>query len=214
VLLAVPDPELYNAQVARALLESTYRRRQGVIGFSKAMVSAGTLGAAYASIEDVVAHLDEVVEALFAGRAIESQYPQYWRVAINDSVARSLDLIVDASARSLGNFPPMKMTSGTRPQSRGFGASLVLAASLPMLITLSVIGFMYFTGDSQIRRDLEQRATLIAAALAEASEYGLISGNSAALDRSVREVLESDRAIASIDILDATKHPYVSLAGR
>ncbi|HEV8690183.1 MAG TPA: hypothetical protein VGQ91_07805, partial [Ideonella sp.] len=43
VLLAVPDPELYNAQVARAVLESTYRRRQGVIGFSKAMVGAGTL---------------------------------------------------------------------------------------------------------------------------------------------------------------------------
>jgi ABC-type uncharacterized transport system substrate-binding protein len=103
VLLAVPDPELYNAEVARAILESTYRRRQGVIGFSKAMVSAGTLGAAYASIEDVVAQLGDMVDALMAGRTVDAQYPQYWRVAINESVARSLDVIVDASARSLGN---------------------------------------------------------------------------------------------------------------
>jgi putative ABC transport system substrate-binding protein len=105
VLLAVPDPELYNAQAVRFVLESTYRRRQGVIGFSRAMVNAGTLGAAYASIDDVVAQLGDMVDALAAGRTVEAQYPQYWRVAINDSVARSLDVIVDASARELGNSP-------------------------------------------------------------------------------------------------------------
>jgi putative tryptophan/tyrosine transport system substrate-binding protein len=105
VLLAVPDPELYNAQVARAVLESTYRRRQGVIGFSRAMVSAGTLGAAYATVDDVAAQLAGMVEALMAGQVVDPQYPLYWRVAINDSVARSLDVTVDASVRDLGNFP-------------------------------------------------------------------------------------------------------------
>jgi putative tryptophan/tyrosine transport system substrate-binding protein len=105
VLLAVPDPELYNAQVARAVLESTYRRRQGVIGFSKAMVSAGTLGAAYATVDDVAAQLAGMVEALMAGQVVDPQYPLYWRVAINDSVARSLDVTIDASVRELGNFP-------------------------------------------------------------------------------------------------------------
>jgi putative tryptophan/tyrosine transport system substrate-binding protein len=105
VLLAVPDPELYNAQVARAVLESTYRRRQGVIGFTKAMVSAGTLGAAYATVDDVVAQLGQMVDALMAGQVVDPQYPLYWRVAINDSVARSLDLVIDASVRSLGNAP-------------------------------------------------------------------------------------------------------------
>ena len=106
VLLAVPDPELYNAQVARAVLESTYRRRQGVIGFSKAMVGAGTLAAAYTSIDDVVAQLGEMLEALLAGQpTAEPQYPLYWRVAINDTVARSLDVVIDAAVRGLGNFP-------------------------------------------------------------------------------------------------------------
>lgn len=105
VLLAVPDPDLYNAEVARAILESTYRRRQGVIGFSKSMVGAGTLAAAYATLDDVVAQLDEMIEGLMAGQVIEPQYPAYWRVAINESVARSLDIVVDAGTRALGNLP-------------------------------------------------------------------------------------------------------------
>jgi ABC-type uncharacterized transport system substrate-binding protein len=106
VLLAVPDPELYNAQVARAVLESTYRRRQGVIGFSKAMVGAGTLAAAYATIDDVVAQLGDMFDALLAGQAVaEPQYPLYWRVAINETVARSLDVVIDPAVRGLGNFP-------------------------------------------------------------------------------------------------------------
>ncbi|HEX4511152.1 MAG TPA: hypothetical protein VH328_13775 [Burkholderiaceae bacterium] len=105
VLLAVPDPELYNAEVARAILESTYRRRQGVIGFSKSMVSAGMLGAAYATLDDIVAQLDVMIEGLLAGQVIEPQYPSFWRVAINESVARSLDITVDAGTRALGNFP-------------------------------------------------------------------------------------------------------------
>jgi ABC-type uncharacterized transport system substrate-binding protein len=105
VLLAVPDPDLYNAEVARAILESTYRRRQGVIGFSKSMVGAGTLAAAYATLDDVVAQLDEMIDALLAGQVLEPQYPAYWRVAINESVARSLDIVVDAGTRTLGNLP-------------------------------------------------------------------------------------------------------------
>lgn len=106
VLLAVPDPELYNAQVARAVLESTYRRRQGVIGFSKAMVGAGTLAAAYATIEDVVAQLGDMLDSMLAGQAVaEPQYPLYWRVAINDTVARSLDVVIEPAVRGLGNFP-------------------------------------------------------------------------------------------------------------
>jgi hypothetical protein len=63
------------------------------------MVSAGTLGAAYATVDDVAAQLAGMVEALMAGQVVDPQYPLYWRVAINDSVARSLDVTVDSSVR-------------------------------------------------------------------------------------------------------------------
>ena len=98
-------------------------------------------------------------------------------------------------------------------RTRSLGALLVAAACLPTLLTLALIAFLHLGSEGRMRAELEQRATLIASALAEASEYGLISGNPAALDRSVRGLIEHDPAIASIDVMDATKKAFVSLAG-
>jgi hypothetical protein len=90
---------------------------------------------------------------------------------------------------------------------------LVAAAVLPAIALFAVTGWMHAGAEDRLRQDLQQRAALIASALAEASEYGLISGNAAALDRSVRELLRHDPAIAAIDILDAARKPFVSLPG-
>jgi ABC-type uncharacterized transport system substrate-binding protein len=105
VLLIFPDAALYTPQSLRQLLESTYRRRQPVIGFSAGLVAAGTLASAYTDINDTVFQLDMLVERATDGRIPEPEYPRYWRVAINDSVARSLDLVVDDSVRALGERP-------------------------------------------------------------------------------------------------------------
>src|SRR5262249_43784700 len=98
-------------------------------------------------------------------------------------------------------------------RTRSLGALVVAAACLPTLLTLALIAWLHLGSEGRMRAELEQRATLIATALAEASEYGLISGNPAALDRSVRGLIEHDPAIASIDVMDATRHAFVSLAG-
>ena len=89
-------------------------------------------------------------------------------------------------------------------RTRSLGTLLVAAACLPTLLTLALIVCLHLGSEGRMRAELEQRATLIATALAEASEYGLISGNPAALDRSVRGLIEHDPAIASIDVMDAT----------
>jgi signal transduction histidine kinase len=94
----------------------------------------------------------------------------------------------------------------------GVGGLLMAAAALPTLLMLLIVAVTQVGADARIRHELEQRAALVASALAEASEYGLISGNPAALDRSARDLLDEDRAIASIDILDATRRPFVSLS--
>ena len=62
-------------------------------------------------------------------------------------------------------------------RTRSLGALVVAAACLPTLLTLALIACLHLGGEGRMRAELEQRATLIAAALAEASEYGLISGN-------------------------------------
>jgi ABC-type uncharacterized transport system substrate-binding protein len=107
VLLAVPDGRLYTPDTLRAVLESTYRRGLPVIGFSTATVTAGTLACAHADLDDIAADLIELIDSLPAsGTPLpEARYPRYWRVAINDNVARSLGLTVSDKVRSLGVRP-------------------------------------------------------------------------------------------------------------
>ena len=105
VVLIQPDTALYSQASLRELLESTYRRRLPVIGFSAALVAAGTLASAYTGIQDTLPQLDGVLDQIAAGRLPGPRYPAYWRVAVNDSVARSLDVVVDESTRSLGDRP-------------------------------------------------------------------------------------------------------------
>lgn len=105
VLLAIPDQALYTSDSIRAVLETGYRRNLAMVGFSQALVSAGALASAYASIDDIVLHLRQWVQPLAAGHIPKPQYPMYWRVAINDRVAASLDVPIDPSVRTLGNRP-------------------------------------------------------------------------------------------------------------
>ena len=104
-VLIFPDNSIYTPESLRELLESTYRRRQPVFGFSEALVNAGTLASAFSNADDVAAHLADLLGAISDGRVPAPQYPRFWRVAINDSVARSLDIVIDGSARSLGDRP-------------------------------------------------------------------------------------------------------------
>lgn len=107
-VLIYPDSGLFTPASLRELLESTYRRRQPVFGFSEALVQAGTLASAHASADDLAAHVVELLSALNSGREARlpaPEYPRYWRVAVNDSVARSLDIVIDGAARSLGDRP-------------------------------------------------------------------------------------------------------------
>jgi ABC-type uncharacterized transport system substrate-binding protein len=106
VLLAFPDSAIYTPASLRDILESTYRRNLPVIGFSSATVAAGSMGTAYSTVDDVLAQLDEVLNSTAAGSLPEPQFPRYWRVTINESVARSLNVIVTDEIRALGVRPP------------------------------------------------------------------------------------------------------------
>lgn len=105
VLLIFPDSDLYTQSSLRELLESTYRRRLPVVGFSAPLVAAGTLASAYTDLNDTLVQLDGVLDELAARRLPSPRYPTYWRAAFNESVARSLDIVIDDAARSLGARP-------------------------------------------------------------------------------------------------------------
>lgn len=103
VLLGLPDRAIMSAENVQAFLEATYRRGMAVVGFSAALVRAGALASVYSTVEEVVAQASLLIEQLAGGQQPVPQYPAYWRVAVNERVARSLDIPIDHEARSLNS---------------------------------------------------------------------------------------------------------------
>jgi hypothetical protein len=101
VLLAVLDVGVWAPDYVREMLESAYRRRQGVIGFSPSLVAAGALAAPYATVDDVLEHLRVLLDEIDAGKLPEPSHPIYWRASFNEGVARSLDLVLTDQVRSM-----------------------------------------------------------------------------------------------------------------
>lgn len=107
VLLAMPDSAVYNTENVRNILLSTYRRKQGVIGFSADMVKVGALASTYSEISDINTQVAEVAAAFVAtGELAPPQFPHYFRTMINEGVASSLELRVSDAAREFARPAP------------------------------------------------------------------------------------------------------------
>jgi hypothetical protein len=109
VLLALPDNVVYNTENFRNILLSTYRHKQGVIGFSGDMVKAGALATTYSEIEDIDAQVAEIAASYVAGGELAPpQFPHYFRTVVNEGVARSLDVEVTDAARNFARPAPVR----------------------------------------------------------------------------------------------------------
>lgn len=106
-VLALPDSTLYTAENIRAMLITTYRQNQFVIGFSSSFVKAGALASTYSTIEDISSQAVELLREYNAnGRFPAAQYPKYFGVSVNDNVARSLNIIISDETRNFSHKPP------------------------------------------------------------------------------------------------------------
>ncbi len=97
VLLAVPDPLVFNKGTVQSLLLTTYRYQDPVIGFSHAYVKAGALASVYTSPEQVGRQAGDIVLRVLANRPTwlpPPEYPKYFSVSVNYQVARSLGLSI------------------------------------------------------------------------------------------------------------------------
>lgn len=109
VLLALPDSAVYNTENFRNILLSTYRHKQGVIGFSADMVKAGALATTYSEIEDINVQVTEIAASYVTGGELPApQFPRYFRTIVNEGVARSLDVDVPDSVRSFARPAPAR----------------------------------------------------------------------------------------------------------
>lgn len=95
ILLALPDPNIFNRTTIFNILLSSYHKKIPVIGFSSAYVKAGALIAAYSTPDDIARHLAEYINSYLnsgAGRLPDPIYPKYFSVSVNHNVARSLGI--------------------------------------------------------------------------------------------------------------------------
>lgn len=100
VLLALPDPAIYNAKTIKSILLTTYRHRIPVIGFSKNFVHAGALAAIHSSTKQLGKQIAELIKKHYNNENIDKHlYPIYFDVITNKNVARSLGI----------NIPDMKL---------------------------------------------------------------------------------------------------------
>ncbi|MBA4111004.1 MAG: hypothetical protein C0487_15575 [Leptothrix sp. (in: Bacteria)] len=93
----------------------------------------------------------------------------------------------------------------------GIATRLLVISVLPASIMfLSVTATLYGLAQRDVRRDVAARGQLIATALAQSSQYGLVSGNTAYLRTTLRHMLGADPSIACIAITDPAGRPVVS----
>lgn len=96
VLLALPDPAIFNRRNVRYILLSTYRKRIPVIGFSQSYAKAGALAATYSSPEQIGRQTAEAIIDLHRQPLLKFSAtipPKYFSIAINEQVARSFGYI-------------------------------------------------------------------------------------------------------------------------
>ncbi len=99
ILLALPDPGVYNGRTIQDILLTAYRFRVPLAGFSPAYVKAGAILALYATPSRIGIQTADMARAVLAGRPLPP--PQYARegdVTTNAYVARSLGIHLETES--------------------------------------------------------------------------------------------------------------------
>jgi hypothetical protein len=101
LLLAVPDPQVFNRNTAQSLFLTSYRYRVPVLGYSQSLTRAGALLSLHSSPAHIGRQAAEWInQALNAGpvRLPPPAHPAYFDVSINEQVARSLGFVLPPEA--------------------------------------------------------------------------------------------------------------------
>jgi ABC-type uncharacterized transport system substrate-binding protein len=101
VLLAVPDPVVYNPRTAQSILLTTYRYKVPVMAYSSAYAGAGAALSVYSTPQQIARQTAGIVRGYFSDSARvlpPPQYPRHFTIQINRHVAESLDLEFDNNA--------------------------------------------------------------------------------------------------------------------
>jgi ABC-type uncharacterized transport system substrate-binding protein len=99
VLLAQADQQVFNPQTIQNILLASFRAQVPMVGFSPAYVRAGALIAVFSTPEQIGRQSAALAKDVLQGKGLPATpiYPSSFSVMVNDHVARSLGLSLEAS---------------------------------------------------------------------------------------------------------------------
>lgn len=101
LLLALPDPVVFNRNTAQSILLTSYRYRDPVLGYSRSLTRAGALLSLHSSPAEIGRQTAEWVNSALLGPVVRlpaPAYPAYFSISINEQVARSLGFALPPEA--------------------------------------------------------------------------------------------------------------------
>jgi two-component system, NarL family, sensor histidine kinase UhpB len=98
-------------------------------------------------------------------------------------------------------------------RSWSIGIRMVFITMLPVaLLFTSFVWYSWYSHRAQVAEELAERGRILARALAETSEYNVISGNLSDLSLTINGLVQSDKSIYRIDVVDADGKAAVAVA--
>lgn len=99
VLLALPDPQVYSSGSLQNILLSALRAGVPMVSFSPSYVKAGALMAIYSTPTQVGLQASQIARMVLLGKELAApQYPRDFWIDVNVSLARSMNLNLDAAS--------------------------------------------------------------------------------------------------------------------
>jgi ABC-type uncharacterized transport system substrate-binding protein len=100
LLLALPDAQVYSSGSIQNILLASFRARVPMLAYSPAYVRAGALLALYVTPAQIGVQAASLALAVLQGKTLPERavYSNDFQVSVNEHVARSLGLALDAEA--------------------------------------------------------------------------------------------------------------------
>jgi ABC-type uncharacterized transport system substrate-binding protein len=109
LLLAIPDPAIYNSTTLHNILLSALRANQPVIATSPSFVRAGALAAVYTTNAQFARQVAAAAQRLIRqGSLPPPEYPREFEIAVNSATAASLGLSPDEAVRLRAQLQAME----------------------------------------------------------------------------------------------------------
>ena len=100
-------------------------------------------------------------------------------------------------------------------KSWSIGTRMIFITMLPVVFLFSsFVWYSWYSHRAQVAEELAERGRILARALAETSEYNVISGNLSDLRLTINGLVQSDKSIYRVDVVDANQKGAISVSSQ